>query len=358
MSTESRDAVGDVRGEDSQVRDAAADARDVVADGRDHIADSRDVDAMRVDEADALLDQVDRGRHSQDREDSARLRELAALDRQMAQADRIAAYGDPGVPPDSLRMKAEDRERRAHSRDVAAADRDDVRAHRDAVSDALDDSFEDMAAETRARRPQEREEGRDRRVFSAGDRRSSAEDRREAAAAHSRDIVALAHRAAHDPLTGLANRAELQERITEALSRSQRLGGSSAVLFCDVDRFKSINATHGHSGGDEVLKEIANRVRGACRGDDLIARLGGDEFVVLVRGVQDLAAAAQVAEQIRAAVRQPMVVAGVQTILTISIGVALAGPDSDPALLLGRADKALYQAKEAGRDQVVTASSS
>ena len=127
------------------------------------------------------------------------------------------------------------------------------------------------------------------------------------------------------------------------------------MLFCDIDRFKSINDTHGHSGGDEVLKEVANRVRDACRGDDLIARLGGDEFVVLLHGVQDLAAAAMVAEQIRTAVHQPIAVAGIETTLTLSIGLALAGPDSDPALLLGMADKALYGAKRAGRDQVVIA---
>ena len=191
-----------------------------------------------------------------------------------------------------------------------------------------------------------------------GDRQLSAEDRREAAGAHNRDIAALAHRAQHDPLTGLANRDELEGRITEALTRGPRLGGSIAVLFCDVDRFKSINDTHGHSGGDEVLKEVANRVRGACRGDDLIARLGGDEFVVLLHGVQDLAAGAMVAEQIRTAVHRPMAVAGVETTVTISIGLALAGPDSDPALLLGMADKALYEAKESGRDQVVIASGS
>lgn len=131
------------------------------------------------------------------------------------------------------------------------------------------------------------------------------------------------------------------------------------MLLCDVDRFKSINDTHGHPGGDVVLKEVAHRVRGACRGDDLIARLGGDEFVVLLHGVQDLAAAAMVAEQIRSAVHEPKAVgAGVDTTVTISIGLALAGPDSDPALLLGMADKALYQAKEAGRDQVIIASGS
>ena len=207
----------------------------------------------------------------------------------------------------------------------------------------------------RARRPQAREEAHDRRAFSAGDRQLSAEDRREAAGAHNRDIAALAHRAQHDPLTGLANRDGLEERITEALTRSPRSGGSIAVLFCDIDRFKSINDSHGHSGGDEVLKEVADRVRGACRRDDLIARLGGDEFVVLLHGVQDQAAAAMVAEQIRSAVHRPIAVAGIETNLTISIGLVLAGPDSDPALLMGMADKALYRAKQAGRDQVVIA---
>ena len=350
------DVVGDVRGAGPKARDVAADARDVVADGRDLRADSQDVDAARVDELNALVDQVDRLRHPEDREDSARLRELAALDRQMAQADRIAAHRDRDDPSGPHQVKAEERERKAHSRDVAAADRDDERAQRDLISDALDETFEGMAEEDRARHPQAREDAHERRAFSADDRQLSAEDRREAAVAHSQDIAALAHRAQHDPLTGLANRGQLEERITDALTRSPRLGGSVAVLFCDLDNFKSINDTHGHSGGDEILKEVADRVRGACRADDLIARLGGDEFVVLLHGVRDLSAAAQVAEKIRVAVHQPMSVAGIEVDLTISIGLALAGPDSDPAQMLGRADKALYRAKEAGRDQVVTSS--
>ncbi|HSO03521.1 MAG TPA: diguanylate cyclase [Candidatus Limnocylindrales bacterium] len=353
MSADSGDAVGDARADGSKERDADADARDVVAEGRDRRADSLDVAAARMDEANARMDQVDRERHPEDREDSARLRELAALDRQMAQDDRIAAHGEADDATESHRVKAEERERRAHSRDVAAADRDDVRAHRDVISDALDEAFEGMAEESRARRPQAREEAHDRRAFSAGDRLQSADDRREAAAAHNEDVAALSHRAQHDPLTGLANRGQLEARISEALNRSPRLGGSIAVLFCDLDNFKSINDTHGHSGGDEILKGVAERVRGACRADDLVARLGGDEFVVVLHGVRDLAAAAQVAEKIRLAVHPPMVVAGVEVTLTISIGLALAGPDADPAELLGRADQALYRAKDAGRDRVV-----
>jgi diguanylate cyclase (GGDEF)-like protein len=356
MSMGSGEVPDDARGAESRARDSAADARDVVADGRDEQADSQDEDASRADEVNALVDQVDRMRHPEDREDSARLREMAALDRQMAQADRNAAHSERADPADSHQVKAEERERRAHSRDVAAADRDDERAHRDLISDALDESFEGMAEEDRARHPQAREEAHDRRAFSAGDRQMSADDRREAAVAHIQAIAALAHRAQHDPLTGLANRGQLEERITEVLTRSPRLGGGIAVLFCDLDNFKSINDTHGHSGGDEVLKEVADRVRGACRTDDLIARLGGDEFVVLLHGVQDLLAAELVAEKIRVAVHQPMAVGGAVISLTISIGLTLAGPDADPAQLLGRADKALYQAKQAGRDQVVSSS--
>jgi len=356
MSAESDDVVGDARPAESRARDAAADARDVVADGRDRTADAQEVEASKADEASALVDQVDRVRHPEDREDSARLRDLAAFDRQMALDDRIAAQGEQSTATDPHHVRAEERDRQAHSRDVAAADRDDVRARRDVLSDALDESFDVMADEDRARHPQAREEAHDRRVFSAGDRQQSADDRRQAAVEYNRDIEALSHRAQHDPLTGLANRGQLEERITDALTRGPRRGGGIAVLFCDLDRFKSINDAYGHSGGDAVLKEVANRVRGACRSDDLIARLGGDEFVVLLHGVSDLGAAAQVAEKIRRAVKEPISVAGVEATLTISIGLALAGPDSDPARLLGSADRALYRAKESGRDQVVTSS--
>jgi diguanylate cyclase (GGDEF)-like protein len=344
----------DARSAESKARDSAADARDAVAAGRDEQADSKDADAARVDDVRAVVDQVDRLRHPEDREDSARLRELAAQDRQMAQADRIAEHKERVDPTDSPPVKAEERERRAHLRDVAAADRDDARAQRDLISNALDESFEVMAEEDRARHPGAREEAHERRTSSAGDRELAAEDRREAALAHNQDIAALAHRAQHDPLTGLANRGQLEERINDQLTRGPRLGGSIAVLFCDLDHFKRINDTHGHFFGDEILKEVADRVRGVCRVDDLIARLGGDEFVVVLHGVHDLVTAEQIAETIRRAVNEPMTAAGVEISVTISIGLALAGLDSDHAQLLGRADRALYRAKDAGRDRVVT----
>ena len=215
MSTTSGDEVGDARDEESKARDAASDARDLMADQRDAAADRQDVVAVRADDVSALVDEADRLRYPEDRADSARLRELAAGDRQMAQSDRNAAHSEWEDPRDASQEKAEERERRAYARDVAAADRDDERAQRDLNADALDESFAGMAQGDRARHAQAREDAHDRRSSSAGDRQNSADDRLRAAAAHNQDIAALARRTQDDPLTGLAGRARLEERITE-----------------------------------------------------------------------------------------------------------------------------------------------
>jgi len=164
----------------------------------------------------------------------------------------------------------------------------------------------------------------------------------------------LAHRASHDPLTGLMNRDQLQERITGALSRRPLRGAVAGLLYCDLDHFKLINDTYGHAGGDHVLETIARRVESVVREGDIVNRIGGDEFVVVLVGVFDQASAVRVAEKIRQAVSEPLLIDGDHITTAMSIGVAMAAPGLEADQLMRNADRALYAAKNAGRDQVAT----
>ena len=165
----------------------------------------------------------------------------------------------------------------------------------------------------------------------------------------------LAYRANHDPLTGLINRAQLQDYLEGILAFGRRVGGVPGLLFCDLDFFKNVNDVYGHAVGDEVLKETAERIAGSLRSSDVVARLGGDEFVAVLPQVRDAAAAAEIGEKIRAAVALPMRVAGVdgEVVLTMSIGIALASEQAQAQGLLHNADQALYAAKQSVRDRIV-----
>jgi diguanylate cyclase (GGDEF)-like protein/PAS domain S-box-containing protein len=155
-----------------------------------------------------------------------------------------------------------------------------------------------------------------------------------------------------DTLTGLANRRCLGHKLPEALARSRRLGVGLALMYLDVDRFKSINDTHGHAVGDAVLVEFARRLQRGVRETDTVVRLAGDEFVVLLEGLREPAQAEWLADKIVAAVTHPMLLEALQLDISASIGVAYlpfaaAGLSGDD--LIGHADAALYQAKRAGR---------
>src|SRR3954454_1599256 len=160
----------------------------------------------------------------------------------------------------------------------------------------------------------------------------------------------MRHEAVHDPLTGLANRTLLRDRLEHALARSQREEDkATGVLFVDLDDFKQVNDAFGHAAGDAVLVELARRLKTAVRPADTVARLGGDEFVVVCEEV-DAEAALALGDRLLAAIRAPLTVDDVEHRLTASIGAALGR--TDPDALLGDADAAVYEAKAGGRDRV------
>jgi diguanylate cyclase (GGDEF)-like protein len=159
----------------------------------------------------------------------------------------------------------------------------------------------------------------------------------------------LEYQVLHDPLTGLPNRTLFNDRAQIALARLRRHGGSLAVLFLDLDRFKPVNDGLGHAAGDRLLVLVGQRLRSLLRTTDTAARFGGDEFTILCEDV-DEAAARAVAERIVAAFNEPFELGPYDCFLSASVGVALAhDAHTDVAELLRRADAAMYEAKEGGR---------
>jgi diguanylate cyclase (GGDEF)-like protein len=163
-----------------------------------------------------------------------------------------------------------------------------------------------------------------------------------------------AHDATHDALTDLPNRRQLNERMAALLSRPDR--DPVALLLLDLDHFKEVNDTLGHSAGDRVLLEVAGRLRTSA-GDAVVARLGGDEFAVLFSRLGGPGAASKRAHQVLASLRMPMDLGGVLISLDTSAGLAIAGESTDPGELLRRADVAMYQSKDTGRQVAVYARS-
>lgn len=157
----------------------------------------------------------------------------------------------------------------------------------------------------------------------------------------------LQHQATHDALTGLPNRQLFFERLNTALSAGD--GAHFAVMVVDLDRFKLINDSLGHSAGDELLREVAHRLTAALRKGDTIARMGGDEFLVLARGVADPEEAARVAAKVVEALQAPLSLRKLEVRTSPSIGVSLFPRDSrEAAGLVARADEAMYSAKRRG----------
>jgi diguanylate cyclase (GGDEF)-like protein/PAS domain S-box-containing protein len=161
----------------------------------------------------------------------------------------------------------------------------------------------------------------------------------------------LEEKAFHDELTGLPNRSLLLERLADALHRASRHDRMVGVLFLDLDRFKVVNDSLGHSVGDDLLSETARRLEQTIRPDDTVARLGGDEFVVVISNMVRTTDALVAAERVRSAVAQPVTLGNESTVITTSVGIAIAFGDEAPAELLQDADTAMYRAKEGGRDR-------
>jgi diguanylate cyclase (GGDEF)-like protein/PAS domain S-box-containing protein len=161
----------------------------------------------------------------------------------------------------------------------------------------------------------------------------------------------ISHMAHHDGLTGLANRTQLVAKLESALAVLPLRGGSIAVHFMDLDRFKNVNDTLGHDGGDFLLRTVAERLRAVTRIDDVVARLGGDEFVVVQTDVKGKDQAEDFARRLISAVTAPMKFGEQVIVATTSVGVAVAPADgTNPERLLKSADLALYKAKADGRN--------
>ncbi|MFE4393909.1 putative bifunctional diguanylate cyclase/phosphodiesterase [Streptomyces sp. CB02056] len=161
----------------------------------------------------------------------------------------------------------------------------------------------------------------------------------------------LTHRAFHDSLTGLANRVLFQDRVGHALSRGERSGAVTGVLFIDLDDFKVVNDTQGHAVGDELLVAVSLRISTALRASDTAARLGGDEFAVLVEDARRPADVDTIASGVLAVFAEPFKLTSGTVRVTASIGVATTEDSVDATELLTHADLALYSAKAAGRRQ-------
>jgi diguanylate cyclase len=159
----------------------------------------------------------------------------------------------------------------------------------------------------------------------------------------------LAHRALHDPLTGLPNRVLFLDRLTHAVAWSKRHRSTFAVLFLDLDRFKLINDTLGHETGDQVLVEFANRLEEVLRSSDTAARFGGDEFIVLCEDIRDEQQAIRIAERIIGNVEQAFMLDDDTVFVSASIGIVVAAnTDTEPEILIREADAAMYRAKQRG----------
>ena len=166
-------------------------------------------------------------------------------------------------------------------------------------------------------------------------------------------LATVRHQATHDPLTGLPNRTLFLERLESLLPEAAE-GAHLGVLFCDLDRFKQVNDTLGHAAGDELLRQVAARLRAAIRPADTVGRLSGDEFAMILPGLVEPADARSLADRVAACFAEPFRLDGTEVSVGTSVGVAVHDPASDRTAeqLLREADAAMYRHKERGRGPV------
>jgi len=164
-------------------------------------------------------------------------------------------------------------------------------------------------------------------------------------------VTEMGRLARHDSLTGLPNRTLFLDRVEQAVARARRQERQIAVLFLDLDGFKSVNDRFGHAAGDELLNTVAERLLGCVREGDSVARLGGDEFAVLVEEAGRPEDVQTLSRRLLEALRSEIVIAGHDVVVGTSIGVAIAAPGDDAAALLRNADMAMYRAKAMGKNR-------
>jgi two-component system cell cycle response regulator len=155
----------------------------------------------------------------------------------------------------------------------------------------------------------------------------------------------------HDPLTALPNRHLFEDRLEQAIRKTQRSGGQAALLYLDLDGFKPVNDIYGHDAGDIVLREVAVRIQSCIRTSDTAARIGGDEFVVILPDVEGREDALMVSQKISNAIRQPFPVIAQECCVGVSIGISLFPDDgTDIKTLMKVADQAMYEVKKQRQD--------
>jgi len=165
-----------------------------------------------------------------------------------------------------------------------------------------------------------------------------------------RERVTSEHRALHDPLTGVANRALFEAMFEAAVLRARRSGDRGALLFVDLNDFKEINDRYGHARGDQILRAVAARLTATVRRTDLVARIGGDEFAVLLADVGEEADGESVADKLRTAFRSPLTLTnGQQMTVGLSVGIADFSTETEPATILADADATMYLDKRKHR---------
>jgi diguanylate cyclase (GGDEF)-like protein len=174
------------------------------------------------------------------------------------------------------------------------------------------------------------------------------EDEREAAELAAGEIEHLAY---HDALTGLPNRPLFMDRLIVAVAQANRANQNLAVFFLDLDRFKDINDSLGHSVGDTLLKAVSERIRRCVREGDTVARFGGDEFTLLIPRINTIEDAAKIAQKVIDTLHVPFLIHERELFVTASVGVGIYPSDGlDPETLVRNADTAMYRAKDQGRD--------
>ncbi len=168
-----------------------------------------------------------------------------------------------------------------------------------------------------------------------------------------KDAQEHAYLATHDPLTGLSNRLLLNDRLDHAIHHAARFNKCVAAIFCDLDNFKPINDTYGHSTGDEILKSVAEALKSVLRKEDTICRFGGDEFVILIEELSSFNFLTEILNKVHTITKQTFVIDGNTFKVSMSIGTSLYPIDaSSPEMLLKCADEAMYKAKHSGKNKI------